>query len=404
MRVPTKSPRISYRCQNTGAGKGVHTVLMLTPLNENAGGIATWTRILLHRGLGERYRLEIVDTARSSPYQSSAFLGRASEHIARNVRIMKTFFTAVARNHPDLVHINCCLSPLGVVRDLLCATVARQYKARVVVHFHGDVTQFPFGALMGNGERALAHLASTADASIVLTTGSAEWIGRNHNRDNPLIAMIPNFVDDSLFAPFGSGRIAANTRPRCIFAGRVTEAKGVCDILAAAQHMSDVEFRLVGPVDPAIAHSIVTSSSNVVSIGQTPHGAVVDELRQADLFVLPSRREGCPMSLLEAMAQGLPVVATRVGDIPSLVSDTRGGLLLSVGDRRSLRIAIRRITSDRMLATRMGRFNRSNCDARYRYSIVSKQLIKFYDRVLEPPDSQANSPGGSRTLSGCGKG
>jgi glycosyltransferase involved in cell wall biosynthesis len=76
-------------------------------------------------------------------------------------------------------------------------------------------------------------------------------------------------------------------------------------------------------------------------------------LQVMNVFALPSRAEGLPLTILEAWAAGLPVVATRVGGIPRLVEDGRTGLLINVGDEEALTAAIGRLLSDSDLARRI---------------------------------------------------
>ena len=82
---------------------------------------------------------------------------------------------------------------------------------------------------------------------------------------------------------------------------------------------------------------------------------VTDMLRAADLFVLPSLREGMPNTALEAMAVGLPVVASGVHGVPEVVADGETGLLVAPGDAGLLRGAIGRLLADPDLAAQMGR-------------------------------------------------
>jgi glycosyltransferase involved in cell wall biosynthesis len=74
-----------------------------------------------------------------------------------------------------------------------------------------------------------------------------------------------------------------------------------------------------------------------------------------DCFVFPSLNEGMGRALIEAMAAGLPVVASRVGGIPAIVRHEENGLLVAAGDSRALSEALRRILSDPQLADRLGR-------------------------------------------------
>lgn len=107
-------------------------------------------------------------------------------------------------------------------------------------------------------------------------------------------------------------------------------------------------------------------------------------LAAADLLVLPSRREGLPRSILEAMAVGLPVVATDVRGCRDLVEHGRNGLLVKVGDVEGLAQAIVTLLGDRELRERMGREGRTKVEA-YSLDRVLEETAAIYRRFLPAP-------------------
>jgi glycosyltransferase involved in cell wall biosynthesis len=94
---------------------------------------------------------------------------------------------------------------------------------------------------------------------------------------------------------------------------------------------------------------------NIAFLGFSPYAEISRYIACADLFVLPSISEGTPVSVLEAMATGIPVVSTRVGGIPELIKDDYNGLLVQPGDTKALAEAIIRILSDKSLANRLSK-------------------------------------------------
>lgn len=130
------------------------------------------------------------------------------------------------------------------------------------------------------------------------------------------------------------------------YVGRVTEDKGILTLLAAFQALRlqvapRLRLMLVGPMQDRIREAIDRQpglGTDVTAMGARPDPWRF--LAAADLFVLPSRREGLPLSLLEAMASGLPVVATQVGDVPRVVRNQFTGLLVPSDDAAKLAEAI----------------------------------------------------------------
>jgi glycosyltransferase involved in cell wall biosynthesis len=105
-------------------------------------------------------------------------------------------------------------------------------------------------------------------------------------------------------------------------------------------------------------------------------------LARADLFVLTSVNEGLPLSILEAMAAGLAVVATRVGGTPEVVVDEGTGLLVAPGDPGSTAAAIRRLMKDDGLRDRLGRNGQLVVRERFRAERMVEDVITLYEELL----------------------
>lgn len=118
-----------------------------------------------------------------------------------------------------------------------------------------------------------------------------------------------------------------------------------------------------------------------VGVYEGPEGRA-EFLRQIDVLILPSHTEGTPNSIVEAMAQGIPVVATDVGGIPDMLGDD-AGLLAPVGDARALADAMLRLAADPSLRTSMGRAGRARYEATYSPEAVLPVLLETYNRIRE---------------------
>jgi glycosyltransferase involved in cell wall biosynthesis len=184
------------------------------------------------------------------------------------------------------------------------------------------------------------------------------------------IILIPNAVDTSLFAP--SDRLPSSFR-NILFVGRLDEMKGVDILLNAIAELKkrgiESSCTIVG--DGPIKQDLQSLSGklhieNQVSFAGTCSD-IVRHLHNAAIFVLPSRSEGMPNVILEAMACGIPVIATSVGGIPDIIQNGRNGLLVAPDDIQALSSAIATLFSDPDLADRIG--NRARMDAESLFSL-----------------------------------
>lgn len=165
--------------------------------------------------------------------------------------------------------------------------------------------------------------------------------------------------------------------------GRLSYEKGFDLLLMAMQELDD-EVRLLlggdGPQRERLAAEAAGLAGRTDLIGFVPD--VAEFMGRIGLFVLPSRSEGLGLVLVEAMAAGRPVVATRVGGIPEVVSDGETGLLVPPEDPVALAVAIRRILDDPDLAARMGRAGRSRAEALFSARRMAEQTRELYQEML----------------------
>jgi N-acetyl-alpha-D-glucosaminyl L-malate synthase BshA len=117
-----------------------------------------------------------------------------------------------------------------------------------------------------------------------------------------------------------------------------------------------------------------------VFVGKQPN--IVDYLSAADVLLLPSEQESFGLAALEAMACEVPVIASRVGGLPEVVTDGVTGFLSEVGDVEKMANDAAKLLTDATLRREMGKRARESAVSRYRTDIVIPKYVEFYDRVL----------------------
>ncbi len=351
-------------------------VLVLSFLPPARGGIATWAGILRDRSAYApcQFSFESIAGTRIDDRASVRVkLGEAAGVVGRLIHHL-------VHRRPDVVHLNCCLSPRGLWRDLLVAALVRAWRIPLAVHHRGSLPDV-VGRLPAPSRIALRGLMRLAAVNIGLTRASESLLKRHCGSERT--AYLPNFIEDELphrTAGIVEGR-ETQARARAISVGRLSLDKGTLDVLAAARALPDVDFVLVGDVLEDVRDAISRAPANVVALGHSTREQVLDDLAAGDLFVFPSHREGFPNAVLEAMAVGLPVVSTRVGAVTDMIEDGCGGYLVAPGDAAALAQAVDRLAGDPRLARRMGANNRRVCLERFTHSAVVARLSAIYDRL-----------------------
>lgn len=171
------------------------------------------------------------------------------------------------------------------------------------------------------------------------------------------------------------------------FAGRMARIKGYFDLLSAVRKArdagSDVRLLTTGRIREEERRD---SAQLVRELGIDPFvvdlGDREDHLRflaAADVFVLPSYKEGLPISLLEAMAAGLPSIVSNVGGIPELIEDGREGFLISAGDIDALADRIRRLSERPDLRASMGQQAREKAKTQDISRVAAAYMSLFAD-------------------------
>jgi glycosyltransferase involved in cell wall biosynthesis len=245
----------------------------------------------------------------------------------------------------------------------------------------GDVPGFhpyhlaQYHRLMGPVIRLLWRQA----AFVVSNSQGLSTLAR-HWAPDIVVKTIPNGVDAKKFQV--SKKHRKNGRVRMVFVGRLTHQKGI-DIFLRALHRLDggvpVEAELVGDGGARLdLQNLVKQlglENRVHFEGWSSREDVLAYYQGADIFVMPSRDEGMPNALLEAMACGLPVIATRVSGNEELVQDGVTGLLVPPDDPCALGKALERLVKNEDLRRMMGKAGRGSAERIYTWRLTARAYL-----------------------------
>ncbi len=199
------------------------------------------------------------------------------------------------------------------------------------------------------------------------------------------IVLIPRFVEDRFFQVDPTSSILDGNS--IVFAGRFSEEKGIKTLLEAfgivAKRKPEAKLRLLGegPLRSLIIRYMQGKGlqENIEVVDSVPYENIDLYLGNSTIFILPSLNEGLPNALLQAMAVGLPIVASKVGGIPEAISDGIDGVLVNPGSPHELANEIINLLEDRKKALQLGRNAKASAE-RYRVSKVIRKYIDLFER------------------------
>lgn len=175
--------------------------------------------------------------------------------------------------------------------------------------------------------------------------------------------------------------------PRLLSVGRLVHQKGFDLAMRALADLKDLQWRwkIVGDGPLLLVLKSLADELGILDritfTGWQTKEQLVDHYGQASLFVFPSRHEGMPNAVLEAMANGLPVIASRIAGNEELVVDGVTGLLVPAEDAASLRDALKRLIDDVQLRERMGEASHRRVEESYTWEQTARQYALLLEQV-----------------------
>lgn len=310
---------------------------------------------------------------------------------------------AVDRKHYSVIHSHEMLSPMTIgllARELLGA------KLVVMPHrsgYLGDVWKLTERRPL-TGRLRIAWAAHRSHAFISISRPvTSELLSVNVPGDK--IHLIPYGLDTNYFTP-ATPQNKAELRQSlgllpdatwCIYTGRMVPEKGLDLLLSAWDKISathpEARLLLVGDGEER-AHLEEMAGRPGLRGSIRFTGSVNDTapyLRAADLYIQPSFTEGLPVAMLEAMACGLPIVATAVGGIPDLINEHSSGLLIPPHEEGRLQNAIDELLSSPDLRSAMGAQARLDVSSIFSLQTVGQANLDLYHQIMGGNQSQTGS-------------
>lgn len=319
-------------------------IVMIGPAFDSLGGMASVAASYRDAGLFDRTSVRYLASYRQPSWR---------DKMIRLAQALSSLIVALLQHRVLLIHLHTAAYG-SFWRKGLFVALGRLFDVPIVLHIHsGEFSQFYIKKCGRWRQSIVRWIMRNSDCVLCLTP---TWqIALREIEPHANLQILPNPVVTTRFR--GHQCEVGPVQPRCIlFLGQLRKEKGIFDLLrawsAVLREWPQASLVMAGDGNVEAVRTEANKldiTSSVILPGWVTGDVKQEWLNRADILVLPSYAEGLPMSVLEAMASGIAVVATRVGGIPDLIEHGVHGLLVEAGDIQALSAAILELMSNNTL-------------------------------------------------------
>jgi glycosyltransferase involved in cell wall biosynthesis len=343
----------------------------------------SWRQLLVHRPDAPVRLIREAAALGVETRVSARAHGRDLVGLYRLTRLLREERAAVLHAHLPW--------PLRCTRGLVAAMLAR---TPAII-----ATQQLYATLPLPRRLRQRALSQGVDRYVAVSQAMADEMARDHVVPAGKLRVVRNSVPAHSFSLPPDPALRAmltGSRDRAVVLtlARLVSRKGLGTLLDAAALVPDVVFAIAGEGDErSMLETRIRQlglEGRVRILGQRDDIPAL--LASCDLFVLPSLFEGLPLSILEAMAAGKPVIATAVPGTREAVREGETGLLFPPGDAPALACAVTSILADQGFAARLGRAGQVRVRQEFSAEIMTRQVEAVYGEVLRSAPAMATAP------------
>ncbi len=346
------------------------TIIMLGTRLDTMGGIASVVNVYIASGLFERISILYI-----ASHCDGNRLAKLMIFFYAFIRIIFLLITGQLGG----VHAHVA-SRVSFWRKSLLLMPCFIFRIPVIFHLHGGEFAIFYEKECGSLRKSyVRYVFKRARCIIVLSPFWKKWLQSISSNQNILVIYNP------VLAPEFSDILPYRDSDNILFLGRLGHGKGSYDLLSAIALLATKHLHLKlfmagdGEIENIRSRSFgLGISEHVELLGWIGSTDKESYFASAKLFILPSYNEGLPMSILEAMAHGLPIISTPVGGIPEAVTDGVEGFLVKPGDVGAIADRIDRLLSEPGLAERMGAAARRKIETTFSAEVILPQIEKLY--------------------------
>lgn len=310
--------------------------------------------------------------------------------IIRLIRDYILFIKVISTDNYDLVHLNPSLDYKSVLRDGIFVIISKLFRKKILIFFHGWDINFA-NKLLGIKLRLFKSIYGKADMCIVLAKQfKNQLLAWGFNKP---IKVETTIVDDKLLEGINietvlDERIKGGTF-RILFLARIIKDKGIYETIKAFRLLkkkySNMELVIAGDGDELKLVKEYVSEINekdIIFVGYLKGELKKEYFKKSNIYILPSYREGMPISIVEAMAFGLPIITRPVGGLADFSEQNKHGFITESMLPEVFAKLIEKLFLDKKLYCKISLHNYYYAQKEYLATKVIKRIENTYEQLI----------------------
>ena len=348
-------------------------IIMITPelSKDGGGGIAIYTQILA-KELSSDFKIKRVVTLKER-----GIINRVTVLL---FSILKVFYLLTTQKR-KIAHIHTA-HDYSFLRKSIFVRLCKLFNTPVILHMHSPSFALSFKNKSPKRQESIRNIFKLADKVIVLHEKEKAWYLNNIEKRPPLV--IYNGMNDLMT----SNNKVSQRKNSILFLGELGHRKGTYDLIKAfkkvLENHLDAKLILAGDGEVDECKKLVKSlqiDNSVEFLGWVGLERKKELLNSSKIFVLPSHQEAFPLTILEAMSTGIPIISTFVGGIPEEIENNISGLLINAGDIEALSKNISRLLDDNRLCDTIGQNGRERYLKYFRLNKITEDIEDIYQNL-----------------------
>lgn len=355
-------------------------ILLIGPVPPPFGGQSVLVSSIVESNLTTEFRFKVINISHERP--------GPIKRVLLTAEFIRQIVTSLwVEQGIGLIHIHTSAG-IAFYEKALFSIIGKAFRKKIILHIHGGRFKQFWTSSGKLGQFLIRSSLKLNDSLIVL---SKEW--KNYFETDIKCTIPVNVLENAIKADFLVPTKRQSSEITFLYVGHLKREKGLLDLLDAIRSLGKIvtfqfKVKLMGVGDTAANENMIKSAfvgsgvGNVDFLGLMSGEAKLQHFADSDIFVLPSHSEDMPISILEAMSHGLPVIATNVGAIPGIITDGVNGYLVSPHDVNSLAEKMKLLAENAALRRLISTANINKIQTDYSFATYERKLGNIYDGLL----------------------